>query len=705
MLDRFYPKTLENRAALRTAIGTVIAILIAFKFHLDTPYWAGMTVVIVANLYTGSIVDKAILRIIGTIAGAWGGYFVAGIVVNSLPLFLFANFLLVAIASYYYIFSRYAYAYLLAGISGFIVVAQLAMQPENTLVVAIWRPIEIGLGVLVSAVTAFSLFPNKIQHSLEKQIHSIFNFLDLQLQLFEEGVINNFAAQELLKNNLELKRSLRKATDMIGFLRREAGIKRERIDQFRAILDLLYALSRTLNYYAISLKDTALSVYEKNALPVVFQALHEDLKTVETLFFNSQTENHIHSVKKIKQWTQNYPVDQPKNYKLNGLFKQISSYFLRMSHVLSGQEKWNPQQHFLSAQTRLSRDLDVIKHSIKVGLSAVLALGFWLLSDWPGGLNGIISSIVISVKKTSFEMKSTSIHRLLGCLLGGGIALGSLYLMAMNLYDFIIILFFSLWMFNYYSFKYPKYAYIGLQASIALIITLAQAGGPPVDLDPPLERLGGVLIGIGASYLVANSLWRNAPLIMLARKLHKLFCLLRYNLKQVLTCDRELIKIHDVTNLFWVCRGLIESMVDLEFSGKKQNLLHSYTTVFDELVIIQATLSHIFSAVDRKEAAKTAGHFAINLVEYEHGIIAVYERMSLNDSPIAIELQNCVHLIESKGPAGVSEAEFMNLLAYLNSLTELLRHESLREIFKTLNTIIRFTVYCPKNEASIEIKR
>ena len=79
----YWPRTVENRAAIRTAIGALVAVLVAFKFHLQSPYWSGMSVVIVANLYTGSIIDKALMRIIGTIVGAVLGFYIAGLVANS----------------------------------------------------------------------------------------------------------------------------------------------------------------------------------------------------------------------------------------------------------------------------------------------------------------------------------------------------------------------------------------------------------------------------------------------------------------------------------------------------------------------------------------------------------------------------------------------------------------------------------------------
>lgn len=115
----------------------------------------------------------------------------------------------------------------------------------------------------------------------------------------------------------------------------------------------------------------------------------------------------------------------------------MQSLFSRIPHGMTA------KHHVLKTQDRIRTDIDVIKRSIKAGLSVILALGFWLVSNWSGGLNGIISSLVLSIRKHLFEMKSVSIHRLLGCIWGGGIALFSLFLIKMTLYDFILIFFFQ----------------------------------------------------------------------------------------------------------------------------------------------------------------------------------------------------------------------------------------------------------------------
>ncbi|WP_019218217.1 hypothetical protein [Legionella tunisiensis] len=111
-------------------------------------------------------------------------------------------------------------------------------------------------------------------------------------------------------------------------------------------------------------------------------------------------------------------------YQIEPLLQQINTVITSLSTILiSGQNLEAKDDRLISLKQQLRHDPDIIKHSIKAGLAAVLALSFWLISNWPGGLNGIISSIVISIRRNLFDMKNISIHRILGCLSGGGVAL------------------------------------------------------------------------------------------------------------------------------------------------------------------------------------------------------------------------------------------------------------------------------------------
>lgn len=692
----FWPHTVENRAALRTAIAALSAVLISFKFHLETPYWSGMSVVVVSNLYTGSIIDKAMLRIIGTIAGAFVGFYAAGMVANSFLLYFLTCFLIVSIGTYYYSFSVNGYAYLLGTLCAFIIISQLAINAQNAFFVAIWRPVEIGIGVIVSAVSAYCIFPNHLKDNILVQIHSIFtDFSDEFKQLsagLEQGTFD-FAL--VTQSNLAVKRKIRKAVELIGAMNHELGVTQERTDEIRALLDSFYDLSRQLQYLAIiSPQHRDLTTLQSLPIGLVFNAIQEDLQQLQQAFINQlpdpvvlQTGNALEQLEQQFNRTRTLTLASPNVssvtfdelrsdflYSLTHFLQQVGQNFILIQSLLAHSPVAKSATfQILKTQDRLRTDPDLIKRSIKAGLSVVLALVFWLTSNWPGGLNGIISSLIISVRKNLFEMKNISIHRLLGCFLGGGTALSSLYIVEMNLYDFVLVLFAAVWAFSYFMFKFPKYAYIGLQANIALIISLAQEGGPPVDLAPPLQRLAGIVIGIMASFIVANLIWRSDVWTMLNRYLNKLYAYMTYNLRQVLLVSGNQKTLHDLANLFWLSRGLLESLADENLNIKKQKALTELTHRFESLVITQATISHIMITIDREKVMTLARIFNYDLVFYEQEVMRCFEEHN-HEGGLKLSHQILEFLTNiGSNPmfSQVPHEDLRTFLAYMNALNQL----------------------------------
>jgi p-hydroxybenzoic acid efflux pump subunit AaeB len=679
--SRVLPQTEENRAALRTAIAAIVAILLAFSLHLDKPYWSGMTVVMLSNLYTGNVLDKAIMHLVGTLVGAWGGFFLAGFIANSFFLYLLMCFFIMAVSVYYYNFSKYAYAYLMVALSGFIVISELAINPAEAFLVAVWRPVEIGLGVLVSAASAFCVFPNAIQDAVVKEVNAIFEVIDALLADVSSALLAHDASKlpSIANDNLKLKKKIHKATDMIDFMRREVGYSQIQIDQFRFLLDSLFSLTRTMGYFISSRQlINEQTVIDLNPLPVnsVFAVMREDFKGINAAFFSQ----HIHIELQTPMVLKNFDnalensVHSSSNFQKDYLatahfLRQINSLLITLGRVVLTGKGPVHSRKTISHQQQLRNDPDIIIHGIKAGLTAILALGFWLLSNWPGGLNGIVSSIVISVRRNLFDMKNIGTHRFIGCMLGGSVFLFSLFFFSINMYLLVLIIFFCVWGFSFFSFKYVPYAYIGLQANMALIIAMAQGGGLPINIAPPLERLGGVIIGIIASFLVANLLWRTDLLTMLQRQLKTLKFNLIENGKEVLLIDKDKRAPYDLANAFWLCRGLLESLDKERLNHPKQLRLSQAKEMRESLVLLQATLNNIDNNIDQQAARKTAEKCGIDLQEIERSIVGLYQRQCVELSSISQQLDKALTSVLSQiNTIALEEVE--NCVAYLHSLQQ-----------------------------------
>lgn len=682
----FWPRSDENRAALRTAIGVVAALLLSFSLHLHTPYWSAMTVVFIANLYTGSILDKAIMRVTGTVIGAILGLYLAGIIQDDVVLYFVSCFFIVAISAYYFHKSTYGYGFLLGGLGAFIVISQLAISYQNPFLTAVWRPVEIGLGVLISALSVYLVFPNHLKDNILEQVPAIFNDFSVEfshlLEYLSQGSID---PEVILSENLAIKRKLRKAIELIGAMNLELGVTKAQTDELRAVLDVFYALTHQVHYFLISLpsKSDKLPLITFSIEPV-FRAVKEDLASLALIFINpllssfeGKTGQCIEDLVKQLQVDKTTHWDQSDlSYALIHFLQQVNQNLALIATELtqgSVIEQHQLQRLTNTRELSINSEGELLKLSVKTGISVTLALGFWMLSNAPAGLNGIISSLVISVRKNLYEMKQVSMERLLGCFVGGSVALLFLGFVEINLFTLTLILFFFVWFFSYFTFKWPKYAQIGMQASVALIISLAQEGGPPVGLDAPLQRLGGIVIGILASSIVANLIWRSDVWTILDRYIIMLQHYLSLNVQQAFSSTQKPKALYDMAELFWTTRGILDSLNDEPLSLANQQRLTQCRLRFESLVILQATISNLVHALDRERALASAKRLAIDLSGYEYAILAHFKQQKVNGvEPLTVQLNQLLSEMKYH-PVSVSleDQDRRNLIAYINVLYQL----------------------------------
>lgn len=65
-----------NRAGIKKAmllaLSAWLAFILAVILKVDNPYWAAMSVWVIAQSTRGVLVERAIYRVIGTLIGGWG---------------------------------------------------------------------------------------------------------------------------------------------------------------------------------------------------------------------------------------------------------------------------------------------------------------------------------------------------------------------------------------------------------------------------------------------------------------------------------------------------------------------------------------------------------------------------------------------------------------------------------------------------------
>lgn len=147
------------RQALATALSCWVAAVAAFVLQLTDPWWAAISAWVIAQSDRDALLAKSLLRIIGTIAGAFVGYQLA-LLVEGLPLHEALAFAAIGGVSAWGRFtSRFSYAWLLGGVTATLILASALVSPASLETAAYYRTYEVILGILAATVVCGMLAP------------------------------------------------------------------------------------------------------------------------------------------------------------------------------------------------------------------------------------------------------------------------------------------------------------------------------------------------------------------------------------------------------------------------------------------------------------------------------------------------------------------------------------------------------------------
>ncbi|MWX51283.1 FUSC family protein [Francisella tularensis] len=183
----------SNKYAAINAFKACIAIVIAYLvgsflgriFGIERMYlWMSVTVMVVMSTQPnlGGAVDKALMRFLGTVIGAVIAIIIVACVKNYIHEFmLILPFIFLAV--YFAGATKYSYAGTLAGIT--LIIIMFNQQPGVQ--VAIYRAVEISLGIIISLIVNRFILPIRAETRLKEsysktiaQIHDFFNILFIE---------------------------------------------------------------------------------------------------------------------------------------------------------------------------------------------------------------------------------------------------------------------------------------------------------------------------------------------------------------------------------------------------------------------------------------------------------------------------------------------------------------------------------------------
>jgi len=152
----------------------MLALYIGFALGLPRPYWAMTTAYIVSQPLAGAVRSKAVYRVLGTILGAAAAVAFVPALVNAPVLLTLALALWVGGCLTVSLLDRTPRSYLLmlAGYTAAIIGFPSVNQPGAIFDVAVWRVVEIGLGIVCATLTHSLIFPRPVGAVLKTRLAS-----------------------------------------------------------------------------------------------------------------------------------------------------------------------------------------------------------------------------------------------------------------------------------------------------------------------------------------------------------------------------------------------------------------------------------------------------------------------------------------------------------------------------------------------------
>jgi uncharacterized membrane protein YccC len=138
---------------------------------------------------------------------------------------------------------------------------------------------------------------------------------------------------------------------------------------------------------------------------------------------------------------------------------------------------------------------EILNVALVGGLTAVIIPFLWSAFDIPSLPQSLVTVLVL-VTPNLEATRLIGLQRILGCLLGGAIGLfASLFaLESMSLWSAIVIL--GIAGFSQLHFSGSRWAYTGTQGGLAFIFAIVTGNGPPDTIEPVVNRIVGITLGV-----------------------------------------------------------------------------------------------------------------------------------------------------------------------------------------------------------------
>lgn len=642
----------EIRVAARGAISCVITFLIAYSLDFKNPFWAIFTCLVLTQQASLAGLNKSFLKVLATFCGALLAVVIYGLFIESYYMYSITLFLLTVFIYYKkgvsekheYFWWLILFNLLLISVVGY------ANSPTSVFSSAVYRPLEILLGIVVSTFVYFYLFPDNISDELTFKLETlrrkIFDFHKNILTLY---ISVKHSESDVSKEYSEIKNFTADFTQLINISLLEETTSAKKLKSlYEELNKLSYCTENLFNFHTSSVKDKAFSFqYHFSTLLNNMLVKFEDLlKAVnnrdkklkrcidrEIQMLMNNIEMRCNSLVRKERHRVYSVTDNFAFYQSLYLQKSLAEiYSDKPSEKKTVQEENQTSGHKTISHIGLYGFIEfklfgknfmfyapALKHGIKVAIALIIVVWGWHYLELPKGQGGInICLAVLTVLQPDIITSNLKgLLRLLGCIIGGAIGFLFLGLQTDSTTIMLLCLFAVTFVSCYtYSAGGVGISLLGLETAYAYIATtIILSSGPITTYSNIVYRLAGIILGIFTIWAINKFFWDEDQKQILEKQL-KGFVSLFKSIKfpfldkgYIVRMDKDLRNIKVLLNKLKTQQDISEDEA-LSYC-RKLNLLEKLLHLVDSISSLSKTTFDFFLDSDPKFFNSVNMHFCL----------------------------------------------------------------------------------------------
>ncbi|MDA7010922.1 FUSC family protein [Pseudomonas cerasi] len=409
---------------------------LALRLELPQPHTAMITVFIVMQPQSGQVFAKSFYRLLGTLAGsAMMVLLMALFAQNPLP-FLGSLALWVGLCSAGAVRYRNfrAYGFVLAGYTAAMVGLPALAHPEGSFMSAVWRVLEITLGILCSTAISAAVLPQSSSAAMRNALYLRFGGFarfvvnglrgDISRTEFETGNVR-FVAEAI---GLEGLRSVTVFED--PHMRRRNGRLNRLNSEFMAVTTRFNALHQLLERLRLEQAEQVLKHIDpglENLAELLDGFADRALTNDDAVLLVTRLEScRAHFPERVRSLRAELEHTLPSDAERLDFHTSFELLYRLLSELLDyarthasladhshEREQWKgsfvPRTHWMTALAAGARATCV------VGLMSV----YWVLTAWPSGASMVLASAAtVALSSTTHNPRRMSLQMAGGTLLG-----------------------------------------------------------------------------------------------------------------------------------------------------------------------------------------------------------------------------------------------------------------------------------------------